>query len=94
MSVLNRRQFERLQLTEEAFATSSGRRLGRISQAGGGGMLIRCEADSGRAALPVGQKVRIEIVEPTASTTHTIDVIVRYHTGSGVGVEFVTGEEA
>ncbi len=94
MAVLNRRQFERLQLTEDAFASTEGQRLGKIFQAGGGGMLIRGVPEQGRAGLPVGRKVRIEIVEPTASTTHTIDVVVRYHHGDAVGVEFVTGEEA
>lgn len=91
---LNRRQWERLQLTEDAFAVDSqGQRLGKISHAGGGGMLIRGVDEGGRNRLPTGGKVRITIVEPNASTSHVIDVIVRYHSGDAVGAEFVTGED-
>jgi hypothetical protein len=94
VAVLNKRQFERLKLTEDAFATTDARRLGKISQAGGGGMLIRSVPQPELAMLQVGRKLRIEIVEPKASTTHTIDVLVRYHHGDSVGVQFVTGDDA
>jgi len=38
---LNRRQFERLKLSEDAIALDqSGKKLGKVSSAGGGGFLI------------------------------------------------------
>lgn len=86
----NRRRFERLQLPADAVAMDdSGRRLGLVSQAGGGGMLIRLEVAPEEFAI--GSHLRVNVREPARNINHTMDVVVRYvHSGS-LGVEFVTG---
>lgn len=86
----NRRQFERLALTERAFAIDpEGRTLGPVKQVGGGGMLV-CECRDGLTGLQVGNQMRLTIVEPDLGTTNVMDVEVRYITGNDVGMEFTT----
>ena len=87
----NRRQFERLALTERAYAVdSSGRALGPIRQVGGGGMLV-CECVATELGeLQIGDQMRLTIVEPDLGTTNIMDVEVRYKTGNDVGMEFIT----
>jgi hypothetical protein len=87
----NRRQFERLSLTERAFAVDAGGlALGPVRQVGGGGMLV-CECLDARVAqLHVGEQMRLTIVEPDLGTTNVMDVEVRYITGNDIGMEFIT----
>jgi len=85
-----RRQFPRLHLTENTYAVdANGRELGKVSEASGGGMLIRV-ADE-KHGLNVGDRVQLSVLEPKSQTSNTIDVLVRYVKGNEVGVEFVTG---
>jgi hypothetical protein len=89
---INRRQFERLVLSDEAVAVDEkGTELGKVSQAGGGGMLIQAHSGKLADSLSVGRKLQITVVETKAQTSHTIDVIVRHREGNYIGVEFVTG---
>ena len=89
---IDRRQFQRIPLKENAIAVdSAGRELGKVSQAGGGGMMIyppnRDVADS----LALGQRLQVTILEPGSQTAHTMDVVIRYHDGEKIGFEFVSG---
>jgi hypothetical protein len=95
MMSIDRRQFERLKLSEDAFAVdANGKELGKVSQAGGGGMLI-ISAQSPEAAqsLRPGERILVTVMEPKSQTANSIDVIVRYRNGAQVGVEFITGKE-
>ncbi|HUS18805.1 MAG TPA: PilZ domain-containing protein [Terriglobales bacterium] len=93
---INRRQYDRLQLSEAAYAVDeSGRQLGKVSQASGGGMLIIARDASYLAeaeAPEVGTRFTVTIMEPYTQTSNTVDVIVRYKDGARVGVEFVGAE--
>ena len=85
-----RRAFERLELPDDALALDdAGAQLGRISQAGGGGMLIHTGSEKAAAAFQKGQHLRITVLEPRTNNRHTLRVVVRYHTGEAVGVEFL-----
>lgn len=88
------RRFERLQLPEDALAVDdAGRELGRVAQAGGGGMLIHTGSEQAAAGFQAGQRLRITVVEPRSDNRHTLSVVVRYRKGEAVGVEFAGGEE-
>jgi hypothetical protein len=94
---INRRQYDRLQLSEAAYAVDeSGRQLGKVSQASGGGMLIIAKDAGGytsEAEAPeIGTRFTVTIMEPYTQTSNTVDVIVRYKDGAKVGVEFVGKE--
>ena len=89
----DQRRFERLELTEDALALDeAGRELGRISHAGGGGMLIHTGSEKAAAAFRPGQRLRITVLEPETENRHTVSVVVRYQAGEAVGVEFAGGE--
>lgn len=90
-----RRQFPRFTIPENAMAYEGGRKLGRVSQVGGGGMLIDVVSEGiSPAEFPPGRRLRVTVLESATGARTTIDVIVRYATSSGVGAEFVTGREA
>lgn len=94
---INRRQFDRLQLTDAAYAVGEdGRQLGKVSQAGGGGMLIlTADAQGYTAEAPapeVGERLTLTIMEPATQTSSRVDVVVRYRERDRVGVEFVGAE--
>ena len=86
----DRRQFERLQLSEDAFAVDEkdGSQLGRVSQAGGGGFLIYPATPEAIQKLAVGNRLRITVKEPRSQATSTVDVEVRYRKGEALGVQF------
>lgn len=91
---IDRRRFDRIELTEEAHAVDeSGRELGKVRQAGGGGMLIISATNGAVEGLAIGSRQRITVVEPSTKTSHTIDVIVRYNDKNQIGCEFVSGPE-
>jgi hypothetical protein len=91
VDITNRRQFERLELTERAVAVNDrGVRLGPVTQAGGGGMLVVAADASALVLLPVGKRMRVTIVEPDLGTSNTMDVEVIYHRHDNhVGMQFV-----
>ncbi len=90
---IDRRHFERLQLTEQAVAVDAqGRELGRVFQASGGGMRIKMTSEVSKE-LAVGQQLQVTVVEPALHTRNVIDVVVRFKNADEVGVEFVTGKQ-
>ena len=89
---LNRRKFERLELTEAAYAVdASGRELGKVTQASGGGMMIKPKSAEIAKSLPQGERVTITVMEPSSQTQHTLDMVVRYSSAEQIGLEFVSG---
>lgn len=90
-----RRQFERLQVSEHAIAIDTkGRTLGRLLEVGGGGMLVELASWLSIDDFPTGRVMRITVVEPQADVRNTIDVVVRYTVSGQVGFEFVSGADA
>ena len=91
---INRRQFERLKLSEDAVAlTQDGKKLGKVSSAGGGGFLIFPASPDAGTQLAPGKRLTITVHEPKQNVNSTVDVEVRYREGQAVGVEFVGGED-
>ena len=90
-----RRQFERLQLSEEAFAVDEkdGSQLGRVAEAGGGGFLIYPATPDAIKKLSVGNRLRITVKEPRSKAASTIDVEVRYRKGEALGVQFAKSQK-
>lgn len=86
----NRRQFLRIQVPADAVALDEqGKKLGRVEEAGGGGMRIRLEAE-GKAPAE-GSRIKITVVEPgTDHVIHTANVLVRYCQGALLGLEFLS----
>jgi hypothetical protein len=90
-----RRQFPRLDLTDDAYAVDeSGQTLGRVRVVGGGGMQIAAASNLVLDRMPVGRKLRITVIEPSTEDTHAMDVVVRSHRERSIGVEFVGGADA
>jgi hypothetical protein len=91
VNIANRRQFERLELTEQAVAVNDrGVRLGPVTQAGGGGMLVIAADANTLVLMPVGKRMRVTIVEPDLGTSNTMDVQVMYQRPDNhVGMQFV-----
>ena len=88
----NRRKFERLELTDAAFAVDAqGRELGKVTQASGGGMMIKPKSAEIAGSLAKGERVTITVMEPSSQTQHTIDMVVRYSGPDQIGLEFVGG---
>jgi hypothetical protein len=90
---IDRRSFQRIPLNDEAVAVDeTGRELGKVSQASGGGMMILPPNREIADSLTLGQRLQVTIMEPGTQTANTIDVVVRYHDGEKIGFEFVTGK--
>ena len=88
-----RRQFPRLELSEDAYAVDeSGQTLGKVRAVGGGGMQIAAASSVVAEQLSEGRRLRIEIIEPKNDVSHTLDVVVRSRRDRTVGLEFVSGE--
>jgi hypothetical protein len=86
----NRRQFERLTISGEAIAIDeNGRRLGHVSNAGGGGMTITLAPESSQAVFAPGSRLRVTVEEPSTGIRHTVSVEVKYVLNGDLGVEFV-----
>ena len=90
MFTSNRRQFERVEITEHAIAVNDkGLQLGPVTEASGGGMLIQANNAEALALMPVGRRMRVTVVEPNLGTTNTLDVEVLYVRNNAVGMKFV-----
>jgi hypothetical protein len=91
VNITNRRQFERLAITERAVAVNDrGLQLGPVKQAGGGGMLVVAATPEALTLMPVGRRMRVTIVEPNLSISNTMDVEVMYRNADNhVGMQFV-----
>jgi len=91
---INRRKFRRMALTEDALVVDdTGRKLGCVSQASGGGMLIQALSQALVDTLDIGEELHVTVIEPGSQTQNMIDVVVRYKEKDMVGVEFVTGKK-
>lgn len=87
--ISNRRQFERLEIPEETIAIDeSGRKLGTVSRAGGGGMTIALGSDFAETFAP-GARLRV-VVEEASGIRHTVPVEVKYCHDGDLGVEFIS----
>ena len=65
-------------------------RLGPVTQAGGGGMLVIAADSNTLVLMPVGKRMRVTIVEPDLATSNTMDVEVMYQRPDNhVGMQFV-----
>ena len=91
VNITNRRQFERLEITERAVAVNDrGSQLGPVKQAGGGGMLVIAANPEALTLMPVGRRMRVTIVEPELGVSNTMDVEVMYRQDDNrVGMQFV-----
>lgn len=91
VNITDRRQFERLEITERAVAVNDhGLQLGPVKQAGGGGMLVIAATPEALTLMPVGRRMRVTIVEPNLGTQNTLDVEVMYrHDDNQVGMQFI-----
>lgn len=89
----DRRRFERLELSDDAIAVDeTGRELGKVIQASGGGMMVTPKSAEIAASLSQGQRVQVTVMEPASQTRHTIDMVVRYASAEKIGLEFVGGK--
>ena len=93
LSNSDRRQFQRLELSDDAIAVDkSGRELGKVTQASGGGMMVVPKSAEIARSLAQGERVQITVMEPGSQTRHTIDMVVRYSSADKIGLEFVGGK--
>lgn len=86
----DRRQFLRIRVPEDAVALDEeGKKLGRVEEAGGGGLRVRLEAEAKPPAA--GSRTQITVVEPGSNNViHTAKVLVRYCDGTTLGLEFLS----
>jgi hypothetical protein len=86
-----RRQFERLAISGEAIAIGeNGRKLGRVSHAGGGGMTITLAPENAQTVFAPGARLRVAVEEPSTGIRHNLLVEVKYVRKDEMGVEFVS----
>jgi hypothetical protein len=92
---LNQRQFPRQKITEQAIAVNErGLQLGRVKEVGAGGMTIVAANKEALLLMPVGRKMRVNVIEPGTKTTTTMQVEVLYVKDQSVGVKFASiGDE-
>lgn len=88
---LNQRQFPRLKVTEQAIAVNErGLQLGRVKEVGAGGMTIVAASQEALLLMPVGRKMRVNVIEPGSKTTTTLHIEVLYVRDKNVGVKFAS----
>lgn len=90
MPLLERREFERVGLPATAFALDAqGHDLGRITEIGGGGLLLNPASPWARLALGKGQQFVVTVVEPATGNKTEMKVEVRYIHSHNVGLRFL-----
>jgi len=88
-----RRAFPRFAISDHAIAVDEkGTKLGRVSEAGGGGMMIHADSVAVTQELAPGRQLQITVVEPDNKVSNTVRVEVRHRKGTEVGVEFIGGK--
>lgn len=88
----DRRAFPRFPISDHAVAVDEkGATLGRVSSAGGGGMTIHADSSTVAEQLEPGRRLKVTVVEPDNRVSNTVDVEVRYRSGTEVGVQFISG---
>lgn len=91
----DRRQFTRLPIAEQAIAfDEDGRRLGLVTEVGGGGMAITLDADISAETFQVGTRMRIMVVEPQKEIRNSLKVELRYIVGNLLGMAFTDSRAA
>lgn len=91
--VIENRQFPRLKVTEQAVAVNErGLQLGKVKEVGAGGMMITAANQEALMLMPVGRKMRINVVEPGLKTTTPLNVEVLYVHTNDVGMKFTNLE--
>lgn len=91
MAVEQRRQFPRVKITEQAVAVNDrGLQLGKVKEVGAGGMMITAASQEALMLMPVGRKLRINVIEPGSKTTTPLTVEILYVRNNDVGVKFTT----
>jgi hypothetical protein len=86
----NRREFPRLEISEEARVyDENGRELGKVAQVSGNGMNIEISSRQVAESLEPGRRMRITVVEPGSQATNILEIIVHRLEGGKVGMEFV-----
>jgi len=89
----DQRQFPRMKITEQAVAVNDrGLQLGKVKEVGAGGMMITAVSQEALMLMPVGRKMRINVIEPGTKTTTPLSVEVLYVRDDNVGVKFSTPE--
>ncbi len=84
-----RRRFERVELSEDAYAENElGRRLGIVSHVSGGGLRIFLENDEQLSAFVPNEEMELTVVEENGTRTQ-VHVRVVYVNDYDVGMEFV-----
>ncbi len=90
---LDQRQFPRFKITEQAVAVNDrGLQLGKVKEVGAGGMTIVASNDEALLLMPVGRKMRVNVIEPGSKTTTTVNVEVLYTRKREVGVKFAAAD--
>jgi hypothetical protein len=83
----DRRRFNRYSIPDDALvADAGGRQVGRVLEAGGGGMMIRM--NPGEPSPPYGTQWTITVIEPNSSNRQELIVTVRHRKDDDLGVEF------
>ncbi len=91
----DRRQFTRLRIPEQAVAfAEDGRRLGLVTEAGGGGMAITLDQDVASESFQTGMHMRVTVIEPHKDIRNTFRVELRYVCGKVLGLAFVACKAA
>lgn len=89
MAADQRRQFPRVKITEHAVAVNdNGLQLGKVKEVGAGGMMITAASKEALMLMPVGRKMRINVIEPGSKTTTPLSVEILYVRDNDVGVKF------
>jgi len=87
----DRRNYERFKIGEDARALdASGRDLGLVSHAGGGGMRIEANTLAIAQELETAKELTIQVFEPQSNITHKVEVSVRYRHGKILGAQFLS----
>ena len=90
---LEQRQFPRVKITEQAVAVNErGLQLGKVKEVGAGGMMISAANQEALLLMPVGRKMRINVIEPGTKTTTPLNIEILYVRGDDVGVKFASIE--
>jgi hypothetical protein len=85
-----RRAFPRAELPALAQAwDEDGNELGRVTEIGGGGLLLNPAAPYARVTLRVGQRFKATFVEPSSGNRTIIPVEVRYMRRNTIGLRFI-----
>ncbi len=91
---LEQRQFPRMKITEQAVAVNErGLQLGKVKEVGAGGMMVAAANKEALMLMPVGRRMRINIIEPGSKTTTPLNVEVLYVRDNNVGLKFAAPED-